>query len=247
MAIKLSTAIDIRNIKLNEDPANIVHKMSDQENKKQRNKFPKPDQRVRLIVPRSYLDGKTGGPKEPFASQGVLALNSGIIFPYSPTIEVSHSAEYTEANTLHSNYTQYFYKNSKVSEITLKGKFTCQNVFEAKVLLSVIHLSRALTKMRFGNDTFAGAPPPICQLMGYGAYMFDKVPVAVRSFNVSIPNDVDFITINKEENDDYGYSTVPVLTEMSFELIPMYSKKEMLDGTVDGWLASNSQRLNGYL
>ena len=205
------------------------------------------DQRVRLIVPERYLRDKNGGPKAGSSANGVLYLNKGIIFPYTPTIEVSHSASYSEANALHSNYTQYFYKNSKVSEIIVKGKFSCQNEFEASVLLAVLHLGRALTKMNFGGGQFVGSPPPICMLMGYGQYMFDKVPVAVQSFSMSVPDDVDYITVNQDESTGYGSTSVPVLTDITFELLPMYSKKEMLGATVDGWLQPNSQRLQGFL
>lgn len=227
------------------DPTNIVDKIS--KNSPAPPPSPFVDQRVRLLVPKFYLTGKTGGPKEGKSSRGVLDLNSGIIFPYSPTIEVTHSAEYSEVNALHSNYTQFFYKNSKVSEINVKGKFTCQNEFEAKIILAIIHLGRSLTKMRFGSELYSGSPPPICQLMGYGDYMFDKVPVAVKSFNVEIPNDVDYITIVDNKIEGFGNSSVPVLTEITFELVPMYSKREMLDGTVSGWLTNDSQRLKGYL
>lgn len=205
------------------------------------------DQRVRLEVPRSYLVGAAKGPRLNTSESGVLELNNGIVFPYSPTIEITHSADYSEINALHSNYTQYFYKNSKVSSISVKGKFTCQNEFEARILLAVLHLSRALTKMQFGNDPDAGSPPPICRLMGYGQYMFDNVPVAVKTFNMNVPNDVDYITINQDEINDLGNTSIPVVTEISFELIPMYSKSEMLNATVTGWLNGISQRLDGYL
>lgn len=209
-------------------------------------KFKNYDQRVRLEVPLGYLVGVAKGPRLEKSNMGVLEMNSGIVFPYSPTIEVGYSADYSELNTLHSNYTQYFYKNSKVSNISVKGKFTCQNEFEARILLAVLHLGRALVKMKFGGEPDSGAPPPVCRLMGYGNYMFDKVPVVVKSFNMSVPNDVDYITVNQDEINDFGNTSVPTVTEISIDLLPVYSKNEMIRATVAGWL-DGRQRLDGYL
>jgi hypothetical protein len=198
------------------------------------------DQRTRLLVPKSYLVGQTAGPNKELLNSG------GIIFPYTPSIGLEHNANYSPINAMHSNYTQFFYKNSQVSEIAVTAKFTVQNEKDAGILLAVNHLLRALTKMRFGNDSNAGSPPPVCRLMAWGDYMLDNVPVAVKSFKLELSDSVDYFTIGSATAHLYGVTSVPVMTTISLSLVPLYSRKEMMNGTVTGWLTDN-QRAQGYL
>ena len=107
------------------------------------------DVRAILRVPSSYLSNITD-------PSSVLRPFGGIIFPYTPTISFSHDATYTGVNPTHSNYTQYFYKNSAVSAISVSAKFTVQNEEDAAILVGIITLLRALTKMKFGPDADAG-------------------------------------------------------------------------------------------
>lgn len=199
----------------------------------------KKDNRVRIKVPASYLVGFAEGPNKELVRAG------GIVFPYTPTIETEHKATYNSAPITHANYTQYFYKNSQVGEISIGAKFTVQNETEAAIYVSVVHLFRALTKMRFGDDPNAGSPPPVCRLMAYGDFMFDNTPIAISSFRVSLPDNVDYISTGLKYT-KYGVTSVPVMSTFTINAIPIYSRKEMLNGTVDKWLY-NDQRLRGYL
>ena len=198
------------------------------------------DQRVRLVVPQYYLDKINA--IAPIAGK-ILSNNNGIVFPYTPTITVEHTANYTAFNAIHSNYTQYFYKNTSVGEISISGHFTVQNDNEAGVLLAINHLLRGLVKMRFGDDQNAGSPPPICKLYAYGAYMFDKTPVVIRSFNLELPDNIDYIT--SSDSQGFGNSSVPVMSTLRLVLLPIYSRRELLNGTVNGWFSD--QRTQGYL
>lgn len=197
------------------------------------------DNRVKLMIPQSYQILDTAKPRNQ------LKLGGGIVFPYTPTISLEHKANYTNVNVPHSNYTQYFYKNSSVSEITISGKFTVQNEAEAGLYIAITHLLRALTKMRFGNDTNAGSPPPVCRLMAYGDYMLNNVPVAVASFKVDLPDSVDYFRTGYTVT-EFGYTSVPVVSTIQLTLLPIYSRAEMLKGTVTDWLTKN-QRVQGYL
>lgn len=194
-----------------------------------------------LRVPATYLTSVTSGP----GLIGVLKQFGGIIFPYTPTIAFEHEASYNGMNTLHSNYTQYFYKNSSVSTITLTAKFTCQNEGEGAILLGVIHLLRALTKMRFGPDSDRGAPPPVCRLDAYGPYMLKNIPVTVASFRHELPDNVDYIGVGKMYP-FYGSNLVPVLSTITLTLNPTYSRSEMQKAGVGDWLAGK-QVGKGYL
>ena len=116
-------------------------------------------------------------------------------FPYTPQIQVNYTANYDGTDLAHSNYKIYQYKNSEVGQVQITGMFTAQDTIEANYLLAVIHFFRSATKMFYGqdNDPKAGTPPPLLYLSGYGAHQFDNHPIALTSFNMSLPDDVDYV------------------------------------------------------
>ena len=124
----------------------------------------------------------------------------GVIFPYTPTVTTTYSAQYEQYDLIHSNYRGIFYKNSRVGDIQVRGTFTAQNTTEANYLLAVIHFFRSATKMFYGQDVERGTPPPICLLNGFGGYQFSNHPVVISSFNYTLPNDVDYIRTTNPNN-----------------------------------------------
>ena len=196
----------------------------------------KQDMRVMLKVPPGYLSGPN------MASE--IKAAGGIVFPYTPNVSYDTSASYGNSNPLHSNYTQYFFKNSAVSAISITGKFTVQNENEANIWLSIVHLGRVLTKMPFGNDTkfLAGSAPPVLRLHGYGAHIFENVPVAITSFKFDLPEGVDYIY---NSNTGFTDAMAPAISTFTFSLIPMYSRKEIRDFSVDKWISGELPK--GYL
>lgn len=122
-----------------------------------------------------------------------LAASDGVVFPYMPSIGTTYTANYDQTDLVHSNYKGYFYRNSAVDAVSITGKFTAQDTFEANYLLAVIHFFRSVTKMFYGQDWQRGAPPPLVFLSGLGEYQFNNHPCVVNSFNYSLPADVDYI------------------------------------------------------
>lgn len=149
------------------------------------------DWRVRLsLAPGArYLYNVDGDP-------GILqplAVTGGVIFPYTPKIEMSYKADYESYALTHSNYKGYFYKSSYVDAVSMTATFTAQDSAEANYLLAVIHFFRSVTKMFYGQDAQRGAPPPLVYLTGLGQYQFNGHPCVVTSFNYNLPSDVDYI------------------------------------------------------
>ncbi len=124
-----------------------------------------------------------------------LVSTDGVIFPYTPTINVQYAANYDAQSVTHSNYKIYQYQSSSVDSVTVSGDFTCQDVFEANYLLAVIHFFRSMTKMFYGQDDNPknGTPPPLCYIYGMGGFQFDALPLAITGFTYNLPNDVDYI------------------------------------------------------
>jgi hypothetical protein len=221
-----------------------------------------PDLRVKIRVPADYLTELTNGS---WAKE--LSVNGGIIFPYTPQIDFEHKAEYTSQTPTHSNYAINFYKNSSVTDISIQGKFTVENDQDAMIYLATVHLLRALTKMRFGGpqqgaagagqgggstaDKDSGAPPPVCRLDAYGDFMLKNVPVAIASFKNTLPDNVDFYTLDKSGinsgKNPYGMASVPILSTIAIVCKPMYSRAEMQGMSVSRYLNTALSRQAGYL
>lgn len=124
-----------------------------------------------------------------------LAATSGVIFPYTPSVNVVYAASYDASELIHSNYKIYNYKNSSVDTVNITCDFTAQDTTEANYLLAVIHFFRSVTKMFYGRDENPrnGVPPPLCYLSGLGAFQFDNHPLVVTNFTYTLPTDVDYI------------------------------------------------------
>jgi hypothetical protein len=169
-----------------------------------------------------------------------LADTGGMLFPYTPTINVSHTANYSAIDTVHNNYPFYAYKNSQVDEISITGKFTVQNQAEAIYWLGVLHFLRTVTKMYFGQGPNLGNPPPICALNGYGDFVYNNVSVVVKQFNIIMPNDVDYIAANLasspgERTSGENLSYVPTSSEITVFLIPVFSKEKIKTFNLDAF------------
>jgi hypothetical protein len=122
-----------------------------------------------------------------------LRDSDGVIFPYTPAIDIGYKANYQPYDLTHSNYRGYFYKNSAIDAINLRGTFTAQDTTEANYLLAVIHFFRSVTKMFYGQDAERGSPPPLTYLSGFGDYQFREHPCLVSQFNYNLPADVNYI------------------------------------------------------
>jgi hypothetical protein len=145
----------------------------------------------------------------------------GLVFPVLPQITFSSSAEYDTINPAHSNYTFYSYKNSKIADIFLQATFYAETAEDAAYWVAATTFFRTATKMYFGQGENVGNPPPICQLSGYGPGIFDKVPVIVKSFDMSLPSDVNYVKCDK-----FNINTwVPIRSEFTIELGPVYNRE----------------------
>lgn len=187
------------------------------------------DLRVKIRVPTSYLVTElTSGPNKGLGDENI----GGIIFPYTPTINFDLKSDYTSVNPLHSNFSINFYKSSSITSINLSGKFTVENDKDAGFYMATVHLLRSLTRMRFGLDWDKGAPPPVCRLDAYGKMMLKNVPVVITNFKIDLPDSVDYYTTGSKEEQ----ISVPTISTISITCLPMYSRKEMQEFSVFGYL-----------
>ena len=98
--------------------------------------------------------------------------------------------------------------------------------------------------MFFGSDDdtgLKGNPPPILHLSGYGAHMFQKVPVVLNSFNVELRSGIDYISTKQEAtpfqttpqnvhfdvNSTEEQTWAPTLSNISVLVTPIYSRDDV--------------------
>lgn len=164
------------------------------------------EMRVRVLAKDAWKSKLTTGLLGPLKDIG------GVIFPYTPTITYQGSANYNTITTVHANQDWHIYQNTPSLQIVINGAFTAQNDQEAQYLLASIHFFRTATKMHFGdNDQNKGLPPPQMWLYGYGSHMFNQLSVIINSYNVDMPNNVDYLDVTV----DGVTSRVPVLTNIT--------------------------------
>ena len=136
--------------------------------------------------------------------QSLLKTGNGIIFPYTPTININHSANYGTYDINQSVEQTHFYSMTPNASFQLTAVFTANTAKEAEYMLACIHFLRTATKSDFGaykdgiRRTDAGTPPPVLVFSGYGTEMFNNIPVVVRSVNFTLPEDVDYVTVQTQ-------------------------------------------------
>lgn len=169
------------------------------------------DWRVRLSVPPIF-----NKPPSPIMAP---LFNAGyqLIFPYTPTITLSGSANYEEQAVTHQNYQFVYFNSSKSEQIQIVAPFNVEDSEQALYWLAAVHFLRSATKMFTGTDAIAGNPPPLLRLNGYGNFVFKNVPVVIKSFSFDLPQDVNYINAG-------GQSWVPVKSTLSVTLQPIYSR-----------------------
>lgn len=194
------------------------------------------DLRVRIRVPSWYITKITEGFGKEVSADGNLRNLNGIIFPYTPSITYSVKADYANQNPTHSNFALYFYQRSSVSSISIQGKFTVENYRDAVNYLSTVRLLKALTRMRFGPDPDAGAPPPVCRLDGYGKMMLKNVPVVIQEFRVELPDGVDYFRAGPSNT--FELNMVPTVSTLQVTCLPMYSRRELQGFSVNSYISN---------
>jgi hypothetical protein len=180
------------------------------------------DWRVSISIPDVILDN--GDILAPLReSSGSSAFNTGnrMIFPFNPTVLLSHSANYSQIQPTHTNYPYNAYETSQVDAITITGEFFQENENDAKYWIACLHFLRSATKMFYGNSSPLGNPPVVCRLNGYGKHILNNMPVVITNFTTDLPVDVDYIQCTVNGLPNY----VPTQSSITVTLQPQYARR----------------------
>jgi hypothetical protein len=180
------------------------------------------DWRVSISIPDVILDN--GDILAPLReSSGSSAFNTGnrMIFPFNPSVLLSHSANYSSVHPTHTNYPYNAYETSQVDAITITGEFFQENENDAKYWIACLHFLRSATKMFYGNSSPLGNPPVVCRLNGYGKHILNNMPVVITNFTTDLPVDVDYIQCTVNGLPNY----VPTQSSITVTLQPQYARR----------------------
>lgn len=173
----------------------------------------------------------------------LLENTGGVVWPYLPNITVSTKANYSDIATTHSNYPSMSYRNSQVDAINISGEFTCETENDAAYWIAATTFFKTATKMFFGQGENAGNPPIICNLSGYGASVFDKVPVVVKSFSVDLKDSTNYIKCNT-----FGTNTwVPISSTITVEVQPIYNRANLRKFSLEDYARGKIGTGVGYI
>lgn len=171
-----------------------------------------------------------------------LSATNGFVWPYLPQISVSSKANYTQIDPIHNIQPFYAYKNSQIDDIQISGEFSVENELDAEYWIQGTTFLRTATKMFFGQGDNAGNPPVICNLTGYGARVFNSVPVIVKSFSVDFKDDVNYIKWTPAGG---GAPTwVPIMSTISVTVAPIYNRTRLRQFSLKDYANGNAV---GYL
>jgi hypothetical protein len=164
-----------------------------------------------------------------------LKATGGVVWPYLPNITISTKANYTQVDPTHNNFPFQSYKNSQVEDIQISGEFSCETEADAAYWIAATTFFRAATKMYYGQGQYAGNPPVICQLTGYGANIFNSVPVIIKSFSVDLKDDVNYVQCTA-----YGSATwVPIMSTISVTVAPIYNRERLRKFSLQNFARGN--------
>jgi hypothetical protein len=202
------------------------------------------DWRVKLHLPTSVNSFMQSPILQPLYNS-----NNSMVFPTTPQIIVSHSANYNNLQPTHSNYAYPVYQGSSVEDITIVGEFPVENESDGRYWIAAVHFLRSSSKMFYGNSSNLGAPPPLLHLSGYGDFVFNKVPVVIKLFNLDLPDNVDYIQVPISESVDLsqtpelnrssvpgGYSYVPTLSRINVTIAPVFSRDKTRRFSLDTYV-----------
>lgn len=173
-----------------------------------------------------------------FAGNPIMALleeAGGAIFPVLPSVTFSTKANYTQIDPVHNNYPFQAYKNSQIDEIQISGTVLAENSEQAKYWIAMTTFFKTMTKMFFGQGTNAGSPPPICKLNGYGASVFNNVPVVIKSFSLELDNDVNYIRCEAFG----GVTWVPISSTVTVNVQPVYNRSNLRQFSLTDYAKGN--------
>ena len=156
------------------------------------------------------------GPKSSDNILRPLWDTQGLMFPYTPMIQVQHAnVNYGNYELAHTNYDYFAYQKTSSPTATVTGVFGAHTQVEAEYMMAAIHFLRVVTKSNFGlSDDNRGTPPPKLAFSAYGDAMFNRTPVYIRTVAFGLDQDVDYVPVKQSMSTAVRPGSDPTLDQM---------------------------------
>lgn len=205
------------------------------------------DWRVRINTNFTILSG--GALNHPFE---LLKKTNGMVFPLTPNITVTHKASYTTVEPVHNNFAFQGYKSSNVDDITISCDFPVNSYYDGRYWIAATNFLKSATKMFYGQSSPQGNPPIVCQLSGYGAHVFNDIPVVIKSYQVELKDNVQYKMIGATEamglSKDMGnfvadknVTWVPMNSTITVVVSPVYNREKLRQFSLQDYSAGGTK------
>jgi hypothetical protein len=176
----------------------------------------------------------------------------GMIWPYTPNITYNQDVQYDSLNAVHTNQEILAYSRTSAPTITVSGSFSSQTQLEARYNLACLHFLRLVTKMSFGASVNPqrGTPPPVLYFDAHGGGMFLNIPVVVKNFAITLPNDPDYVTVTASPQSKV--TRVPAIFDISVSLTVQHTPRQLREWSIEkfrsgGYITSVSMKKAGWI
>tara|TARA_B110000444_G_scaffold257665_1_gene296635 strand:- start:9812 stop:10720 length:909 start_codon:yes stop_codon:yes gene_type:complete len=153
--------------------------------------------------------------------------SGGMVWQYTPTIMVTGQSNYNQAHMQGMNYQINTFQNSTPPMLPISADFTANDIYEARYLLAIFTFLKICGKGAFGDSAVAagdyGRPPPVLLFEYMGDHMFNKVPVVMTSYNIQLPEEVDYVPVKVGDT----VTHVPTRTNIMVNLEPTYTPQKL--------------------
>jgi hypothetical protein len=175
-----------------------------------------------------------------------------MVFPLTPNITVTHKASYTTVEPVHNNFAFQGYKSSNVDDITISCDFPVNSYYDGRYWIAATNFLKSATKMFYGQSSPQGNPPIVCQLSGYGAHVFNDIPVVIKSYQVELKDNVQYKMIGATEamglSKDMGnfvadknVTWVPMNSTITVVVSPVYNREKLRQFSLQDYSAGGTK------
>lgn len=186
--------------------------------------FGSTDRRARLLCKggtrlEDIFEGAEHGPMQP------LIPDRGVVFPYVPTMMMSHQGRFGSHQPVHSNFVYKYFQNYELADFTVTCSFTSHTTTEALYTQGAMHFFKSAMKIGFGeHDPQRGIPPPVLEFSAWGPSWADRIPCVISNFTYNMDGTTDYVWPSPH-SDTANQSLMPLKIEFILQLSPTYSTK----------------------
>lgn len=152
-------------------------------------------------------------------------------FPFTPTISIISSANYSEYGLTHANFQQRAFDSHSNMDLNITAPMIVRSEEEAEYVYNAALWIRGMMKMQWLRDNDPGMPPPILRFNAHGIY--ENVPCVISDFTWNLDQDIDYV-------ETASGMRVPVTNMFVLSLSTTYSPKSIRENfSVRDYLAGN--------